>query len=111
MIIIFLCEDIFHTKKKKKIDVSNTIELLGNGHLAFTIKEGRYSNNYQGIVNLEGKSLKDSVEKYFNSSEQLETIFKTFNAYNLTKELNLPSYLSGTIMLQKLPELKKMILI
>ena len=94
-------------KKEKKIDISNTIELLGNGHLAFTIKEGRYSNNYQGIVNLEGKLLKDSVEKYFNSSEQLETIFKTFNAYNLTKELNLPSYLSGAIMLQKLPELKK----
>ncbi len=91
--------------KKKRIDISNTFELLGNGHLAFTIKESKYSNNYQGIVNLEGKSLKDSVENYFNSSEQLVTKFKIFNIFNLTENnINYPAYFSGSIMLQKMPE-------
>ena len=94
-------------KKEKQINFSNVFDLLGNGHLAFTIKEGKYSNDYQGIVTLEGKSLKDSVENYFNSSEQLETIFKTFNIYNSSRKVNLNSYVSGAIMLQKMPDFKK----
>ncbi len=52
----------------------NTIEqLLGKGHLAFTIDQGPKTDRYQGIVELVGPSLADSARLYFEQSEQLDT--------------------------------------
>lgn len=53
---------------------NNTIEqLLGQGHLAFTIDQGPKTDRYQGIVELVGPSLADSARLYFQQSEQLDT--------------------------------------
>ncbi len=47
--------------------------LLGEGQLMITIDQGQYMDRYQGIVKLEGGSLKKSAEEYFQTSEQLPT--------------------------------------
>lgn len=48
-------------------------QLLGKGVLAFTIDQGRYSQPYQGIVELDGTSLEDIAGVYFRQSEQIPT--------------------------------------
>lgn len=52
-------------------------DLLGNGHLAFTVDQGPDTDRYQGIVALEGDSLAECIELYFDQSEQLDTAVKT----------------------------------
>lgn len=48
-------------------------ELLGNGRLAITIDPGPGRERYQGIVELEGEGLSQSLRGYFSQSEQLPT--------------------------------------
>jgi molecular chaperone Hsp33 len=48
-------------------------QLTGNGHLAMTIDPGPGKERYQGIVGLEGDSLADILQVYFQNSEQLPT--------------------------------------
>ncbi len=48
-------------------------DLVGIGHLAFTIDQGEDTERYQGIVALEGASLAECAESYFRRSEQLAT--------------------------------------
>jgi molecular chaperone Hsp33 len=45
--------------------------LLGNGYLAFTVMQGAGREPQQGIVAIEGNSLADMAEYYFETSEQL----------------------------------------
>ena len=45
--------------------------LLGNGYLAFTVMQGAGREPQQGIVAIEGRSLADMAEYYFETSEQL----------------------------------------
>jgi molecular chaperone Hsp33 len=47
--------------------------LLGAGHLAFTVDQGPDTERYQGIVELIGGSIADSVHNYFRQSEQLSS--------------------------------------
>jgi len=48
-------------------------ELLGNGRLAITIDPGAGRERYQGIVDLQGNGLTQSLRHYFSHSEQLPT--------------------------------------
>jgi molecular chaperone Hsp33 len=48
-------------------------QLLGKGILAFTIDQGRFSQPYQGIVELDGTSLEEIAGVYFRQSEQIPT--------------------------------------
>lgn len=48
-------------------------ELCGSGHLALTIDPGDGRERYQGIVALEGASLAEALQGYFERSEQLPT--------------------------------------
>jgi molecular chaperone Hsp33 len=48
-------------------------ELLGRGHIAFTVDQGIDTNLYQGIVDLAGPGLADAAQHYFRTSEQLDT--------------------------------------
>lgn len=48
-------------------------ELLGAGILAFTIDQGSYMQPYQGIVQLDGRSLEEIAMAYFRQSEQIPT--------------------------------------
>ena len=82
---------------------ADLISLMGSGHIAFTLDQGKYSKRYQGIVALEDKSISKSAELYFNNSEQLETRFVIFNHYNLKHTSKEKLFPSGLIMIQKMP--------
>ena len=47
--------------------------LLGRGVLAFTIDQGGFMQPYQGIVELDGRSLEEIAMAYFRQSEQIPT--------------------------------------
>ncbi len=51
-------------------------ELLGKGYIAFTVDQGDKTDRYQGIVELKGSSLVDSVQHYFTQSEQIDTAIR-----------------------------------
>lgn len=46
-------------------------QLLGKGHLAFTVDQGPETDRHQGIVSIEGESLAAMALHYFRASEQL----------------------------------------
>ncbi len=48
-------------------------ELLGRGHLAYTVDQGADMERYQGIVALSGATLADCLQHYFLQSEQIKT--------------------------------------
>jgi molecular chaperone Hsp33 len=51
-------------------------DLLGRGHLAFTIDPGGDMTRYQGVVALEGQGLEDAAHHYFERSEQIPTLVR-----------------------------------
>lgn len=48
-------------------------DLLGQGVLALTIDQGRHTQRYQGVVELDGSSLENVARAYFRQSEQIPT--------------------------------------
>ena len=82
---------------------ADLVSLMGSGHIAFTLDQGKYSKRYQGIVALEDKSISKSAELYFNNSEQLDTKFVVFNHYNPKQTSKEDLFPSGLIMIQKMP--------
>ena len=48
-------------------------ELVGAGNLVVTVQSDRSAESYQGIVPLEGDTLGECLERYFEGSEQLPT--------------------------------------
>jgi len=48
-------------------------QLLGKGHLGFTIDQGPQMSRYQGIVALDGQGLEEAAHLYFRQSEQIPT--------------------------------------
>ena len=50
----------------------NLQAIFGQGQMAMTI-ESPDGEPYQGIIDLQGESIKDAIETYFNQSEQLHT--------------------------------------
>ena len=82
-------------------------KLMSNGTLALNIKEGKFSKNYQGLVEIKGKSIKDAIDTYFNSSEQVKSFFKLFNIFNLTKYEPESNYIAGAIKLELMPEINE----
>lgn len=51
---------------------------LGSGHMGFTVDQGENMEKYQGIVKLDGVTLGECANKYFEQSEQIETDIKIF---------------------------------
>lgn len=45
-------------------------KLLGEGYLAFTVDQGEHMERYQGIVSLEGATVEECVQRYFDQSDQ-----------------------------------------
>ena len=80
-------------------------KLISNGTLALNIKEGKFSKNYQGLVEIKGKSIKDAIDTYFNSSEQVKSFFKLFNIFNITKYEPESYHIAGAIKLELMPEI------
>jgi molecular chaperone Hsp33 len=51
-------------------------DLLGPGHMAFTIDPGGDMTRYQGVIALEGQGLEAAAHHYFERSEQIPTLVK-----------------------------------
>ncbi len=73
-------------------------DLMGEGHIAFTVDQGAHTERYQGIVALEGEKLQDSIMHYFEQSEQLRT------SLYVASEKQGDVWRSGAMMLQFLPD-------
>ena len=53
---------------------SNVPQLMGSGHIAFTVDEGATGGRYQGIVDLKCATLSAAATAWFANSEQLDTL-------------------------------------
>ena len=51
-------------------------DLLGKGHLAFTVDPGGEMSRYQGVIALEGQGLEHAAHAYFERSEQIPTLVR-----------------------------------
>jgi molecular chaperone Hsp33 len=76
-------------------------ELLGKGHLAFTIDQGSDMSRYQGIVALEGQGLGEAAHQYFRQSEQIPTLVRLAVAESITGTGT--TWRAGGFMVQFLP--------
>jgi molecular chaperone Hsp33 len=63
----------YHADAIDEASDATIAELLGSGHIAFTVDQGPDTTRYQGITAIEGESLTDCANTYFRQSEQLET--------------------------------------
>ena len=61
-------------------------DLLGDGHLAFTIDPGGELSRYQGVVALEGQGLEHAAHQYFERSEQIPTLVRLAVGQSVTPE-------------------------
>ena len=87
--------------EKKLTDVTEGVDPLGKGHLAFTIDPGNEMSRYQGIVALEGQGLEAAAHEYFLRSEQIPTLVRLAVAENVTGEG--ASWRAGGLVVQFLP--------
>ncbi|MBI1180294.1 MAG: Hsp33 family molecular chaperone [Alphaproteobacteria bacterium] len=70
-------QDEYDAAVAKGVDPGREVpQLLGGGYLAFTIDQGPDTERYQGIVGLEGGTLAECAQRYFESSEQLPSAVK-----------------------------------
>jgi len=74
-------------------------QMTGKGYLAFTVDQGANTDRYQGIVELAGGSVAESVQHYFNQSEQIGTTLKVAASYDEKS-----GWRAGAIMLQRMPD-------
>ena len=72
-------------------------QYLGKGYIAFTVDQDK-GERYQGIVELQGASLIDCAQHYFNQSEQINTGIK------MAAGLRDGKWRAGGIMIQELPD-------
>jgi len=84
--------------KRKKDTDNHYYQLLGKGHMAFTVDHGGQDHRYQGIVELKGKSIVDAAQHYFTQSEQIKTSFR------LAVHPQDRHWRTGGIMIQQMPD-------
>ena len=76
-------------------------QLLGRGHLAFTIDQGAEVSRYQGVVPLDGQGLEAAAHEYFAQSEQIPTLIRLSVAQSITPAGS--QWRAGGLMVQFLP--------
>ena len=80
-------------------------DLLGKGHMAFTIDPGGEMTRYQGVIALEGQGLEQAAHNYFERSEQIPTLARL--AVGETVSPAGSFWRAGGIILQYLPAASK----
>ena len=48
--------------------------IMGDGYIAFTVDDGSTNGRYQGIVELDDRHLSDAAIRWYENSEQLDTV-------------------------------------
>lgn len=72
------------------------MELMGMGHLAFTVDQGK-NGRYQGIVPIEAREIKDVALRYFRDSEQIDT------ALMIAANVEDNNWQASGLLLQRIP--------
>ena len=76
-------------------------DLLGRGHMAFTIDPGGDMTRYQGVIALEGQGLERAAHHYFERSEQIPTLVRL--AVGETVAARARAWRAGGLIVQHLP--------
>ena len=76
-------------------------DLLGRGHMAFTIDPGGDMTRYQGVIPLEGQSLEAAAHDYFERSEQIPTLVRLAVGETVAPEGR--AWRAGGLIVQHLP--------
>lgn len=84
--------------RKTEGELEATPHWLGKGNLIFTVDQGKNTELYQGIVDLQGKTLAECAMRYFKNSEQIDTHLRLF----VQKKGD--GWQSAAILLQKMPQ-------
>ncbi len=97
-LLVAQCSDDFRLRAVAHHDLAegeavDFAELVGAGNLVVSVQSDRSTANYQGIVPLEGGTLAECLQRYFESSEQLPTRL----------QLVADQARAGGVLLQKLP--------
>ncbi|MEE9314296.1 MAG: Hsp33 family molecular chaperone [Rhizobiaceae bacterium] len=88
-------------------EATDAPSLLGDGILAMTIDQGKYSQRYQGIVKLDGIGLEEVARRYFAQSEQIPTEIRLAVGEILIREAGSKprhAWTAGGVLLQFLPD-------
>jgi len=83
-------------------DAARSGDLLGEGHLAFTIDPGAGMSRYQGIIALNGQGLEEAAHQYFQRSEQIPTMVRLAVGEIVTSDA--AHWRAGGLMAQFLPD-------
>ena len=57
-----------------KDDAVHIVPLMGGGYIAFTVDDDATGGRYQGIVELDGPHLSNAATRWFENSEQIDTM-------------------------------------
>lgn len=85
---------------EEELDSKN---LLGQGTISFIINEPSSTPLYQAIVALDGDSIAEIAEKYYEQSEQIPTKIKLFSALFINNKTKKQQYRAGGFLIQNLP--------
>ncbi len=77
-------------------------DLLGDGHLAFTVDPGAGLSRYQGVIPLDGQGLEAAAHQYFQRSEQIPTLVRLAVGEVVTPDA--VHWRAGGLMAQYLPD-------
>lgn len=83
--------------RKTEGEIEPAPHWLGQGSLVFTVDQGKSTDLYQGVVDLQGKNLAECALRYFKNSEQIDTHLRLF----VKKEAQ--SWKTAGVLIQKLP--------
>ncbi|MGD1038083.1 MAG: Hsp33 family molecular chaperone [Roseiarcus sp.] len=86
----------------KRIASGGEGDLLGEGHLAFTVDPGGEMSRYQGVVALEGQGLERAAHAYFERSEQIPTLVRLAVGQSVTSRG--VEWRAGGLLAQFLPD-------
>ena len=82
-------------------DLAGFADLVGSGLLALTVDQAAAGGEtYQGIVQLDGRSLKESMLTYFHQSEQVPTGIRSAIAYDEVSA----QWRAAAVIVQAMPE-------
>jgi molecular chaperone Hsp33 len=77
-------------------------DILGSGHLAFTIDADERASRHQGVIALEGQGLERAAHVYFERSEQIPTLVRLAVGQSVTPEG--VEWRAGGLLVQFLPD-------
>ncbi|KTE34054.1 MULTISPECIES: Hsp33 family molecular chaperone HslO [unclassified Sphingopyxis] len=90
----------FDTERLVEVGPDPTLfALFGEGFLAITFDQPATEERYQGIVPLEGSSIADAAEHYFEQSEQIPSLVRLAARHDAEA-----GCVAGGLLLQHLPE-------